>query len=82
MDFSKYAIDILADFKPKEEPMRPEAAAAMRREEEMRFAQHGQQGMMTGSTVFARVGAFQRALLLTVAFEYGGIQIQGVALRA
>jgi hypothetical protein len=32
MDFSKYAIDILADFKPKEEPMRPEAAAAMRRE--------------------------------------------------
>lgn len=31
MDFSKYAINILADFKRGEEPMRPEADRAMRR---------------------------------------------------
>jgi hypothetical protein len=31
MDFSKYAINILADFKRGEEPLRPEADAAMRR---------------------------------------------------
>jgi hypothetical protein len=30
MDFSKYAINILADFKPEEAPMRPEAAALLR----------------------------------------------------
>src|SRR5215469_13045315 len=29
-DFSKYAINILADFKPGEAPIRPEIAAAMR----------------------------------------------------
>lgn len=29
-DFSKYGINILADFKPAESPLRPEAAAAMR----------------------------------------------------
>ena len=30
MDFSKYGLNILADFKPGEAPIRPEAAAAMR----------------------------------------------------
>jgi hypothetical protein len=30
MDFSKYAFNILADFKPEEAPVRPEAAAVMR----------------------------------------------------
>jgi len=30
MDFSKYGLNILADFKPAESPLRPEAAAAMR----------------------------------------------------
>lgn len=30
MDFSKYGLNILADFNPKEAPIRPEAAAAMR----------------------------------------------------
>lgn len=30
MEFSKYAINILADFKPGEAPLRPEAAAALR----------------------------------------------------
>jgi len=30
MDFSKYALNILADFKPEEEPIRPEAKAALR----------------------------------------------------
>ena len=29
-DFSKYAINILADFKPEDEPLRPEAKAALR----------------------------------------------------
>src|SRR5215471_13974597 len=29
-DFSKYAINILADFKPEDEPIRPEAKAALR----------------------------------------------------
>ena len=48
----------------------------------MRFAQHGQQRMMAGPSVFARVVPFQRAFLLAIALKDGGIQVQGVALAA
>ena len=48
----------------------------------MGFGQHGQQGMMTGASVLARIVAFQRALLLAIAFEDGGIQIQAVTIAA
>jgi hypothetical protein len=44
-------------------------------EEEMRFAQHGQQGMMAGTSVFAWVVAFQRPFLLTVTLKDSRIQI-------
>ena len=48
----------------------------------MGFAQHGQQRMMAGPPVSARVVPFQRSFLLAVTLEHGGIQIQGVALGA
>src|SRR6266852_9183545 len=34
---------------------------------------------MRGTTVLARVRSFQRSLLSSVAFKYGGIQVQAVA---
>ena len=48
----------------------------------MGFAEHGQQGMVAGAAVFARVVAFQRSLLLAVTLEDRRIQIQRVAVRA
>ena len=48
----------------------------------MGFGQHGQQGMMTGASVFARIVAFQRALLVAIAFEDSGIQVQAVTAAA
>ena len=51
-------------------------------EQEVSFGQHGQHGMMTGASVFARIVPFQRALLLAIAFEDGGIQIQAVTIAA
>jgi hypothetical protein len=38
--------------------------------------------MMTGPSVFARVVTFEGTLLLAITFKNGGIQVQGVALRA
>src|SRR5271166_4566754 len=38
--------------------------------------------MMTGASVLARIVPLQRALLLAIAFEDGGIQIQAVAIAA
>src|SRR5207244_13573720 len=46
---------------------------------EVRVRQNRQQGMMRGTTVLARVRSFQRSLLSSVAFKYGGIQVQAVA---
>ncbi len=46
---------------------------------EVRFRQNRQQGMMRGASVFARVRSLQRSLLSSVAFKYGGIQVQAVA---
>ena len=51
-------------------------------EQEVSFGEYGQQGMMTGASVFARVVPLQRALLLAIAFEDGGIQVQAVTLAA
>ena len=48
----------------------------------MGLAQHGQQGMMAGPSVLARVMSLERTFLLAIALEYGGIQIQRVALTA
>ena len=58
------------------------AAAEPAVEQEMGFGQHRQQGMMTGASVFARIVALQRALLLAITFEDGGIQVQAVTLTA
>src|SRR5271165_4460463 len=58
------------------------AAAEPAVEQEVSFGEHGQQGMMTGASVLARIVPFQRALLLTIAFEDGGIQVQAVTLVA
>src|SRR5271157_837884 len=58
------------------------AAAEPAVEQEVSFGEHGQQRMMTGASVLARIVAFQRALLLAIAFEDGGIQIQAVTLAA
>src|SRR5271157_4303809 len=58
------------------------AAAEPAVEQEVSFGEHGQQGMMTGASVFARIVSFQRALLLAIAFQDGGIQIQAVTLAA
>src|SRR5207302_8379891 len=55
----------------------PTAQPAM--QNEVRFRQNRQQGMMRGASVFARVRSFQRSLLSSVAFKYGGIQVQAVA---
>jgi len=54
------------------------AAAEPAVEQEVSFGQHGQQGMMTRASVFARIVAFQRALLVAIAFQDGGIQVQTV----
>ena len=48
----------------------------------MCLAQHGQQRMVAGASVFARVVSFKRTLLLAVAFEDGRIQVQCVAISA
>src|SRR5712691_9031373 len=47
----------------------------------MRFGQHRYQRMMRGPSMLARVGPAQRALLPTVTFKHGGIQIQTVSGR-
>src|ERR1035438_6197743 len=38
--------------------------------------------MMTGASVLARIVPLQRALLLAIAFEDGGIQVQAVTVAA
>ena len=48
----------------------------------MRLAQHGQQRMMTGPSVFARVVSFERTFLLAITFKDRRIQVQRVALGA
>ena len=48
----------------------------------MSFAQHRQQRMMTGPSVFARIVSLERTLLLAVTFQDGRIQVQGVAFVA
>src|SRR5271157_4582297 len=58
------------------------AAAEPAVEQEVSFGEHGQQRMMTGASVLARIVPLQRALLLAIAFEDGGIQIQAVAIAA
>src|SRR5207237_4789559 len=55
------------------------AAAQPAMQNEVRFRQNRQQGMMRGASVFARIRSFQRSLLSSVAFKYGGIQVQAVA---
>src|SRR3974377_763217 len=47
-----------------------------------RARRHRQQRVMTGPTVLAGVVSFQRAFLLSVTLEDGGVQIQTVALAA
>ena len=53
-------------------------------EQAVSFGEHGQQGIgrMTGASVLARMVSFQRALLLAVAFEDSGIQVQAVTVAA
>src|SRR5438034_4820752 len=51
-------------------------------EQEVGLGQHRQQRMMTGTSMFARIVSLQRAFLLTVALEDGGIQVQAVAVVA
>src|SRR5664280_2219244 len=58
------------------------AAAEPAVEQEVSFGQHGQQGMMTGASMLARIVAVQRALLPAIAFEDGGIQVQAVTVAA
>ena len=48
----------------------------------MRFAQYGQQWMVAGPSVFARVVSLERTLLLTVTLKHRRIQIQSVAVLA
>src|SRR5205823_13955255 len=55
----------------------PTAQPAM--QNEVRFRQNRQQGMMRGASVFARIRSLQRSLLSSVAFKHGGIQVQAVA---
>ena len=58
------------------------AAAEPAVEEKVRFAQYGQQWMVAGPSVFARVVSLERTLLLTVTLKHRRIQIQGVAVLA
>jgi hypothetical protein len=45
-------------------------------EQEVCFAQHRQQGMVTGTPMLARVMSFERSFLLSVALEHRRIQVQ------
>ena len=58
------------------------AAAEPAVEQEVGFGQHRQQRMMTGPSVFAWIVSLQRVLLLTIAFQDGGIQVQAVTVPA
>jgi hypothetical protein len=48
----------------------------------MRFGEYGQQWMMTGSAVFARVVSFQRTFLLSVTLEHRRVEIQAVTVAS
>jgi hypothetical protein len=48
----------------------------------VRLAQHGQQRMMAGPSVFARVVSFERTFLFAITFKDGRIQVQRVAFHA
>src|SRR5271157_439906 len=73
-----------ASWRKLHHPTRSSAVAAAEPavEQEVSFGEHGQQRMMTGASVFAWIVPLQRALLLAIAFEDGGIQIQAVAIAA
>src|SRR6202158_6488402 len=47
----------------------------------MRIGQPRQQRMVRGPPMLARIGPAQRSLLLAVALEYRGVQIQTVSRR-
>ncbi len=51
-------------------------------EEEVGFAQHSQQRVMTGPSMFTGVVSFKRPLLMAIALEDRRIQVQGVAVAA
>ena len=46
----------------------------------MSFGQHGEQGMMAGSSVLAWIVTFQRTFLLAVALKDGRIKIETITL--